>query len=224
MTSLETSPGVYLYWLPLGAGAHVVRLSGRAFEAIIATLQHRPRRDLYHSALEVVTSEGRYVVEMTPIPTHDYQDRGVVAEGVVGTKWACRFRVFRYEVHRWQSGVISDVQCAVDSPVPVSEDPVIAQRVLDLALSIPAPVWGRDELHTGEMWNSNSVTSWLLSRSGVDVDRIPPPRNGRAPGWDAGLAVALRRKGGCRASTPNGIDPPKSGKKTVIFGRGLADT
>jgi hypothetical protein len=57
---------VYLHWLPLGAGAYVVRLSGRAFEAIAAGLQHRRRRDLYHSALEVVTGEARFIIEMTP--------------------------------------------------------------------------------------------------------------------------------------------------------------
>ena len=76
-------PGVYLYWLPLGAGAHVVRLSGKAFEAITARLQHRPTHDLYHSALEVVTTEGRFIIEMTPIPARGTQDRGVVAEGAV---------------------------------------------------------------------------------------------------------------------------------------------
>jgi hypothetical protein len=36
------------------------------------------------------------------------------------------------------------------------------------------------------------VISWLLSRSGLDTERIRPPRGGRAPGWDAGLAVAAR--------------------------------
>ena len=57
---------MYLYWLPLGAGAHVVCLSGRVFEAILARLQHRPPQDLFHSALEVVTPEARFIVEMTP--------------------------------------------------------------------------------------------------------------------------------------------------------------
>ena len=41
---------------------------------------------------------------------------------------------------------------------------------------------------------------------------------------DGTLAAALRREGGYSASTPNGIDPPKFGKKMVISGRGLADT
>jgi hypothetical protein len=197
-TSLDASArdvraaGVYLYWLPLGAGAYVVRLSGRAFEAMTARLQHRPRRDLFHSALEVVTPKARFVIEMTPVPAHPDRDRGVVAEGTVGTKWARPFRVFRYEIHRWRNGVIPDLASAIGSPVRVSADPTVAERVLELALSIPTPVWGRDELRAGEMWNSNSVTSWLLSRSGTDIDDIQPPGKGRAPGWDAGRTIAER--------------------------------
>jgi hypothetical protein len=186
------TPGVYLYWLPLGAGAYVVRLSGRAFEAMMARLQRRPRRDLYHSALEVVTPKARFVIEMTPVPAHPDRDRGVVAEGTVGTKWARPFRVFRYEIHRWRNGVIPDLACAIGSPVRVSADPTVAERVLELALSIPTPVWGRDDLRAGEMWNSNSVTSWLLSRGGTAMGDIRPPGNGRAPGWDAGRRVAGR--------------------------------
>ena len=54
------------------------------------------------------------------------------------------------------------------------------------------PVWGRDELRAGEMWNSNSFIAWLLARSGIDTDTIRPPDNGRAPGWEAGLVVARR--------------------------------
>jgi hypothetical protein len=100
--------------------------------------------------------------------------------------------VFRYEIHRWRNGVIPDLASAIGSPVRVSADPTVAERVLTLALSIPTPVWGRDELRAGEMWNSNSVTSWLLSRSGTDIDDIQPPGNGRAPGWDAGRTIAER--------------------------------
>ena len=43
------------------------------------------------------------------------------------------------------------------------------------------------------MWNSNSVVSWLIVRSGLDVDAIELPPGGRAPGWDAGIVVARRR-------------------------------
>ena len=45
--------GVDLYWLPLGAGGHSVRLNGRVFEALAARVEHRPACDLYHSALVV---------------------------------------------------------------------------------------------------------------------------------------------------------------------------
>jgi hypothetical protein len=59
---------------------------------------------------------------------------------------------------------------------------------------VPTPVWGRDELHTGEMWNSNSLISWLIARSGIDVDSVAPPTRGRAPGWRAGIVVAHREQ------------------------------
>ena len=36
-----------LYWLPLGAGGHFVRLSGRLYEALAARLERRTPRDLY---------------------------------------------------------------------------------------------------------------------------------------------------------------------------------
>jgi len=76
--------------------------------------------------------------------------------------------------------------------VRVTEDLDHARRVLNVLPMIPTPVWGRDELRTGEMWNSNSVVSWALTRSGTDVANIRPPRQGRAPGWDAGTVVAAR--------------------------------
>ncbi|MHB0916071.1 MAG: hypothetical protein ACYC4M_10415, partial [Thermoleophilia bacterium] len=61
-----------------------------------------------------------------------------------------------------------------------------------LAPMVPTPVWGRDELDAGEMWNSNSIISWLLVTSGLGDGSVAMPANGRAPGWDAGLAVARR--------------------------------
>ena len=62
-------------------------------------------------------------------------------------------------------------------------------RLLDLVTDVPTPVWGRDELGLGEMWNSNSVIAWLLRHAGVDAASLSPPRGGRAPGWAAGLAA-----------------------------------
>jgi hypothetical protein len=76
----EFKPGIDLYWLPLGAGGHSVRLNGRVFEAVAAPLERRRPCDLYHSALEVRIPEGRFVIEMTPIPDGNGAERGVAAE------------------------------------------------------------------------------------------------------------------------------------------------
>jgi hypothetical protein len=104
------------------------------------------------------------------------------------------FGIFRYEVRRWRDGVIPDVGEAVDSPRRLTDDPGCARRLLDLVPSLPTPVWGRDELATGEMWNSNSVISWLIASSGLSPESIQPPDGGRAPGWNAGLVVAHRQQ------------------------------
>lgn len=49
--------------------------------------------------------------------------------------------------------------------------------------SVPTAVWGRDELHAGEMWNSNSLISWLIVSAGLDASGVQLPERGRAPGW-----------------------------------------
>jgi hypothetical protein len=194
----EASPiptvAIELYWLPLGAGGHSVRLNGRLFEALTAAVEGRDRCDLYHSALEVRVPGGRFVIEQAPIRPSDGAERGVVAEGAVGARAAGRFWLFRYEVRRWRDGIIPDVAEAVESPHRLSGDPDCARRLLDLVPQVPTPVWGRDELHVGEMWNSNSVISWLIARSGLDVESIQPPLGGRAPGWRAGIVMARRQQ------------------------------
>jgi hypothetical protein len=190
----ERESGVDLYWLPLGAYGHSVRLNGRVFEAVAARLEGRAACDLYHAALEVRVPEARFVIEMTPIPHGSGAARGVVAEGAVGSRWARRLRIFRYEVRRWRDGVIPDADEAVESPRRLTDDPRLAQRVLDLVPLVPTPVWGRDELGAGEMWNSNSLVSWLIARSGLDAESTQVPPGGRAPGWDAGLSVARRQR------------------------------
>jgi hypothetical protein len=91
-------------------------------------------------------------------------------------------------------GVIPDANEAVASPQGLTEDPDRARRLLDLVGSVPRLVWGRDEMRTGEMWNSNSVISWLIARSGIATDLIRPPTGGRAPGWEAGLIMAGRQQ------------------------------
>jgi hypothetical protein len=203
-----SSAAVDLYWLPLGAGHHSVRWNGRIFEAVTARLEHRGSCDLYHSALVVRVPDGSFVVEMTPIPDGNGAQRGVVGEGPVGARWAGRFRLFRYELRRWRGGSIDDVADAVESPERLSEDPDEARRLLELVPSIPRAVWGRDELQTGDMWNSNSVVSWLLARSGLNAVSIGPPAGGRAPGWAAGLVVASREKSGIAVPTPSNHPAP----------------
>lgn len=185
---------VLLYWLPLGAGGRSVRWNGRVFEFLVARHQHRAVRDLYHSALEVRVGDDAFVIEMTPVWGNDVPERGVVREGSVGSPLLGRSALFRYEVRRWRGGSIPDLDEAVDSPLPVSNDLSRARHLLDLVPQVPAATWGRDELHLGEMWNSNSLISWLLARSDHAVVDLAPPVNGRAPGWQAGLALAERQQ------------------------------
>jgi hypothetical protein len=135
---------VDLYWLPLGAGGHVVRLNGWAYEILMARIERRPAYDLYHSA------------HQAQVPKTD------VAE-------------------------------AVDSPRQLTGDEQRARRVLDVVAQVPTPVWGRDELGTGEMWNSNSAIAWVIASSGRGrVDSACA--RGRAPGWQSGLDVARRHE------------------------------
>jgi hypothetical protein len=183
---------VELYWLPLGAGGHFVRVYGRLYEGLAARLQRRRACHLYHSALQVELPEATFVIEQAPVHDWSGAQRGVVAEGAVGARWAGRFRIFRYEIRVWRGGHIPDVAEAVESPLRVSDDEACARRVLETIPRVPTPVWGRDELGAGGMWNSNSVIAWVIARSGLDAESIQPPHGGRAPGWRAGLTVARR--------------------------------
>lgn len=166
--------------------------SGVLFEALAAVIGRRSRCDLYHSALEVTVPEGRFAIEMAPVPDHFSNRRGAMAGGAVGSRRLPRLRVFRYEIRCWRNGEIPDLDAAVGGPVVVSDDAYLAQRILDVVREVPTPVWGRDELGAEEMWNSNSVTSWLLASSGVATAGYGLPAGGRAPGWDAGIVIATR--------------------------------
>jgi len=187
----DTSQSIDLYWLPLGAGGHSVRLNGRVFEAIQATRERRSRQALYHAALEVRSSAGRFVIEVTPAAAAG-AERGVVSEGAVGSRSLGRFRLFRYELRRWKDGVIPDVDEAVSSPLRLTDDSNAVKSMLELVPLVPTSVWGRDELRAGEMWTSNSVVSWLIERSGIEVESVRLPAGGRAPGWAAGVETARR--------------------------------
>jgi hypothetical protein len=201
----STGASVDLYWLPLGAGAGgwCVRGSGRLYEAMAANRGHRPRSDLYHSALIVELDDHAFAIEMAPVWAVRDHERGVISEGPVGSPSWGRSRLFRYEIRCWRDGTIPDAATAVDSPRRLSTDRVMAQRVLELVPSCPVLTWGRDEHRTGDMWNSNSLTAWLLARSGHATDAIGPPAGGRAPGWAAGLTVAALDTSAIRGARPS---------------------
>jgi hypothetical protein len=192
-TSERSTATVSLYWLPLGAGGHSVRWNGRIFEWLAARREHRSPSVLYHSALEVLVDRDRYVIEMAPVWA-GADDHGAVQVGPVGAHWLGRSRFFQYEVRRWRDGLIPDADKAFSIEC-VGDDADRAQRLLELVPQVPALTWGRDELRAGDMWNSNSLVSWLLARSGHQVGTIAPPRGGRAPGWRAGLVLAGRQAG-----------------------------
>jgi len=185
---------VELLWLPLGAGdnTHCVKWNGHLYEAVAAWTGRRERCALYHAALQVQVDGARWTIEMGPAWGLAAPDRGVVLVGPVGLRLLGRWRAFRYEIRRWRGGVIPDADEAVGSPVHPATDAERAARLLDLVALAPAATWGRDELGAGEMWNSNSLVSWLLVSSGHDAASVRPPDGGRAPGWDAGLVVAGR--------------------------------
>jgi hypothetical protein len=53
MVPVPETARVNLYWLPLGAGGHSVRLNGRVFEWFAARFEHRDRSDLVGCANSV---------------------------------------------------------------------------------------------------------------------------------------------------------------------------
>ena len=182
---------VDLYWIPLGAdGNPAVRWGGRCYEWVAARRDHRPAQPLFHSALVVRPDrDASYAIEMAPVWSSREPERGVVVEGPVGRRWLGRSRMFRYEVRRWRDGIIPDLAEAVGGPVTLTATDAQVRRLLDLVDEFPPLTWGLDEIGAGDMWNSNSLVSWLLAVSGLPVD-LTPPHHGRAPGWSAGVLVA----------------------------------
>jgi hypothetical protein len=194
MNSTARIGAVDLYWLPVGARGHFVRWTSSAYRGLAARRGHRPTQRHFHTALEVHLDDDRYVIEMAPVLSEPEAERGVVCEGPIWAPALGRIRAFRYEVRCWRDGRIADVHQAVASPQRVSADFLQASDVLDLVRWVPWLTWGRDEIHAGDAWNSNSLVSWLLARTGHDMTPINPPRDGRAPGWAAGLTLAQRQR------------------------------
>jgi len=186
-----TPASVDLLWLPLGAGGRFVAFNGRLYEFIQARREHRRPLDLYHTALEVSVPEGRFVIESAwPIPDSHPEERGVTIQGPVWSPYLGRFRTFRNEIRCWRDGSIADFEEAVASPQRVTDDLNQARAVLATTKIVPSYVWGRDQLHIGEMWNSNSVISWILTVAGISASDVRPPAGGRVPGWITGVLAA----------------------------------
>jgi hypothetical protein len=184
---------VVLWWLPVGAGGHVVRHTSRWWELLAARRAHRIPRPLFHAALEVSVGGQRHVIEMAPNwGGPPAADRGVVVTGPVGLRVLGRSRLFRYEVRCWRDGTIPDREWAVGGPVVLTPDEATAQSLLDHIHRVPALTWGRTVPPSGEMWNSNSLVAWLLGVSAVPTSGLTPPAGGWAPGWAAGVALATR--------------------------------
>jgi hypothetical protein len=68
------------------------------------------------------------------------------------------------------------------------------------------------------MWNSNSIIAWILERSGIDASTIHPPPSGRAPGWNAGIAVARRDGAQTATQGADGMDAIRQATDSELTG------
>ncbi|OUC81113.1 hypothetical protein CA982_00705 [Gordonia lacunae] len=193
---VSASAAVVLWWIPVGAGGRVVRHTSRWWELIQARLARRDPRPLFHAAMEATVGDGtRYVIEMAPAWSAPLGlDRGVAVSGPVGLRALGRWRLFRYEVRCWADGTIPDRSYAVGGPVVLTTDRMKSQALVSSVRDVPSLTWGRNVGAVSDMWNSNSVVSWLLVMADMTVDGVVPPQGGWAPGWRAGIALATSRR------------------------------
>jgi hypothetical protein len=191
------SPGtVLLHWIPLGAGTRlpIVRWSGRGYERLIARREGRRPQSLFHAAVQVYEDSVCHTLEVAPAWGRLPADRGVVVTGPVGLRQLGRSVLFRYEVRCWPGGTIPDMSHAVGPPTVITQLQATAHAVLRAASDVPSLIWGRDELGCRDMWNSNSVVAFALTRAGISCTSLTPPQGGRAPGWRAGIVAAGQAK------------------------------
>jgi hypothetical protein len=118
------------------------------------------------------------------------------------------------------SGASRAVDEAVASPQLLSDDPLVARRLFDLVGSLPTPVWGRDELGAGEMWNSDSVIAWLLACSGLPADAIHPtaggrPEDGRPASSPPSASRSTSGPGAVRVRSPRPSEGAGSGNSPI---------
>lgn len=190
---------VDLYWLPVGAGklSPPRRWSLWLWETLDAALHRRSRKQLLHAGLKLqVPDGGVFTVELMPdfIPS----TTPPAMTGPVGFRFAERWRYFRYRLSCEPVTRLPDEEFAVGPPIRLG-DGALAARLLELAPTLPAYVWGRRVKGTHEMWTSDSAISWLLLHAGVTLEVVGPPKFGRAPGWSAGVELASESR---KASSP----------------------
>ena len=183
---------VVVYWIPLGAG--VVGCPHQR-QAVRGGVGDPPRARTCRSTTPPSRSRSRKDASSSrwhPWPTLTASAAAPSEQGrsVPGGRGGCGSFATRSAAGATACFQTPPLLSVVPSSWP--RTPRVARRLIELVPTVPTPTWGRDELSTGEMWNSNSVTSWLLARSGVEVGGLGPPDGGRGPGWDAGLAVAAR--------------------------------
>jgi hypothetical protein len=185
-----TDPAVTQYWIPVAAGTRLPfqRWSLAVYEALAALAGRRQRCTLLHAALKLRLAGETLTLELTPVPRRP----GVapLMTGAVGAGFAGRLRTFRYQLVALRAESLPDEQWAV-SRVDLEAGERTARSILEFAPRAPAHTWGRRVPGTTEMWTSNSVTSWLLTRAGIDVSVLAVPAGGRAPGWRAGIELGL---------------------------------
>lgn len=179
---------VDLYWIPVGAGTTLQRLTLRIYEGVAARLGRRARLELVHGGL-VGRHNGRaFTLELMPAQRGPNLRHEVV--GPVGVQLAGRLRMFRYQVCLQPNEALPDQGWAVQPPVRLTSDAMVVSRIQSWSHAVPAFTWGRRRPGHPEMWTSDSSLAWILVRAGIDAGAITLPAGCRAPGWSAGLAEA----------------------------------
>ncbi|MDS1116049.1 hypothetical protein RD149_20095 [Gordonia westfalica] len=83
----------------------------------------------------------------------------------------------------------------------LTTDRAKARALVGNVRDVPPLIWGRNVEPVDDMWNSNSVVSWLLVTADIPTAAVTPPAGGSAPGWQAGVVLAA---GGRPESTTTG--------------------
>ncbi|UIN29528.1 hypothetical protein [Microbacterium binotii] len=178
-----------VWWIPVGAGGWLVSHASGLWERMTAAREGRAARPLLHAAIEITDRRGRSVIEMAPAWSGPRTAHGVVGTGPVGLRVLGLSVCFRYEIRCWRDGTVPDLAFAPRPPRIHETSEVVTDAIIMDATNAPRHVWGRDVFGIGDMWNSNSLIAWLLTRAGIAEH---PPSDCSAPGWKCGVEAARR--------------------------------